>query len=456
MKTTKGAHTQSTLDLKELIHELDKLTLQIVKEKSQQARTELALMAQDKINNFLNANSVPESTKKELKEIHKRLNPYAKAPITEAHKMQNAASRNNLKESKEGAVTEWSIEGKTIRTKFKKEISRYKLIDKKLLQYMTEKYCAEKGELTKEATLKERTMRLPLQDFLELLPVSLNEGDLSRRQIQDRKKNLMRDIRDALGRLFMTSVQITYTVIEKGKGKKRVTDYVDMFDSAVKRIEAKEESAPDDGKVWATSDPEDYGRLDISSGVVTFAFTPAFAEYVTKETALKTFHNVLYMIGTERRSVIPDVAWAVGVCMNEHWYIFENWKDETRWATARTRIDTHNKLTVKTLLKNSPLPTRAQAKKDPKKLITDPLIKAMEMLEDVGFLNEFKIFKDEEYIAPEVYQEFSYDELAGCTVLFDIKDPADISEKIKEHFTKKHQQGKKKRASAKKKENKSL
>ena len=461
MQTTKGAPTQSTLDLKELIHELDKLTLQIVKEKSQQARTELALMAQDKINNFLNANSVPESTEKELKEIHKRLNPFVIGVSSTSNHQKELAKTNRRTSTKDKRG--WKTEDCEIQLdpeKFKGKASEYPVAAQKLLDFILTKFFTLKGKLPKDPKVSDLTIEVSIGEYWRLLDLEVFElsdrpmSEEERKQIKANRKQALKDLRAAADILTSLSVRAKEHRACYGKTLVNFFQQIDV---------SRKGETPDSWKIKA---------LFGVTGAKMLADMPK-----------TTTHTEGFRLKNSER-----VEWAIFKKMGEHWYNFENWPDPDPKRNARRssskQSDTHNKIQLKNLAAATPLPKDGECSWKENEKIRDRLAKALyrmlpendpvESITDeggIGFLSWFKIVKKnpdgseteidpadafgctDEFDQSRSLTGMNWTELKDCYLIFGLAHPEDKTQEIKNYYEMKayHQANKKRSQTMKRK-----
>lgn len=336
-------------------------------------------------------------------------------PVTNVHKSLGAACKHNRTDNM--AETEWRWEDTALACgkEFEAKLGRIPVLNQKLFTFLIGEFTKTRGELGEKPTRSERTMSVSLKPFMELAGLVPSEADgKTEEQRKTAIKNGLAAIRSALRSVFSISATINY----KKSGKKRAL-YVHLFD----RIE--HDAEPD---------------YTIQGTMVTFTLSPEAAYFFTLKHNQKHFHNCLYSISEERSSALPGTAWAIGIAMDEHWYMYSNWPDPDPRRAGHSRKDTHNRLKFSTLWARSPLPERKQAGKNPKRYVFDPMFAAMDQLEDIGFLDEYYIERrtangSYERLDPEYYyNSFTFADMETCDVVFNLHDPVDISESINEWY----------------------
>lgn len=339
---------------------------------------------------------------------------YSVVPITKAQKAVGSCSRRNKADEFETLDTRWYLADDAVvelGQQFQKEVSGYRVSALKLHTFLIGKFCDEKGELTVDSTSKERTITVSLDEFMqECGLVPMPGSGLTKDQIRDKRKNALRIVHDDFKLLSYTRAEL-----ERKAGRKRQKARVSMF---------------------GDYDVLTYDPKAFRGSTLKFYLTEAAAAYFTKKDHLKTFHNCLYQIGTERAGLVPNVAFMFGLSICEHAYMYQNHPDPQKTLKDQKK-PTYDRLSVRTLVNNSPL-YGAETGKDPRRTFVTPFFEALDTLvELVPFLKEYTIVRNGRKIPIEAARLLAPAELMDCVVHYQIEDMKDISAEVRDFYTRK-------------------
>lgn len=422
MKTTKGAQEKSTLEsLRTLLEEIERITDAISKEKSQKRRESLAIMAVNKISEFRSEKILPDYLKEKMDKIEQAFGCYRCRSTEVQRRIPSIRSKSHRETKNQG--NQWD-DGKGFRMmtdpeKFNKVILSIPMDAKQLLEYIFQNYgqIADLPKDPKECKLKERSITISVRSFwnvcgLDLFPnhiLTEEEAETLRKKRRKELEKIDNNFR------LLRSLQID------SKGKRNLS--FSLFEK-IERI-----SGPDD-------DPY---QLQVALSTDT-------AYYINSCRLYTIFHKCLFKLGPKE-----DVAWSLGIQMQNHFYQYSNWSDpdekrrllRQQFGNRKGVIDTHNKLSVSALYESLPLPREEEVNRHTER-IARQLIKALERLDhsrnDSGIgLAEYtfykKTFNGLEEITPEKFKSLSWAEMKNCTIEFEtVNAPADLELQVRNYW----------------------
>lgn len=395
--------------------------------KRQKAAGTIVEMIDNYLENY-RENIEPESVK-ELRAVRKHFE-YSIIPISDAHKSINACSQRTKQVSP--GNTRWVLaDDLSVRCgeKFQNKINHYPLSATKLFTYLTGAYCSRMDPIHAKGTDAQRTVTVPLAPFIEDCGLIPEDGSLTPEQLKQKRKDVMRTIRQDFGLLFSTTVEVTDLDKENLKHRSsRKTHFISLF-----------------GEEGTLNERQSA----IKGNTVTFMLGRVAAEYFTRSYHFKILHNCLFRIGGERSSVVSKTAFAMGLLMCSNWYDYRNRLNP--FKPADTQRPTFDRLTVKYLFEHTPLFT-PEVGKDPAKTIIRPFFKSLDVLiNEVPFLSHYQLYLNDQPIDPNVdpqrkdtkltgikdTMEITVNELLACKLEYQIRDPKNVDNDVKRFYSKK-------------------
>lgn len=461
------APTETTIErLGKFIYELDIITQQLTKEKSQQARRELALMATKMINEFVSENSLPDEVQKPLEEIKERLNPYVIGVSSVSNHQKELARTTRKASTDEGKG--WKTEDCEIRldpNKFKGKALEFPVAAQKLLDFILTKYCTLKNKkLPKDPKVSDLTIEVSISEYWQLIGLNVFEladrtmSDEELKQIKANRKQALKDLRATAD--ILTSLSVRAKEYRSTYGETLINFFQEI------NVNRKAQSV-------------DSWYLEVLFGATAAKFF--------KSQPQTTVHTEGF-----RLKNTENIEWAVYKKLGDHWYNFENWPDPDPKQNAKRPLskqkDRHNKICLAKLAEATPLPKAGECHRKENQKIRDRLEKALyRMLPEsdvvegitdqggIGFLSDFKIVKkdsnDEEkeisladafgckdkFDQSDSLKGMDWSELRNCYLFFELAHPEDKTQQLKDRSAMiAYQEAQRKKAEANKKRSETM